>query len=142
MVGTCKLSGCGRPALSLHGAAANDNLAAIESLIAAGAEVNARDEGGLTPLHRAAWPNDNPAIIGALVAAGAEVNARGGDGLTPLHVAATATASPAIIEALLDAGADATARDAEGKTPWDYDRENEALRGTDAWWRLREGGLD
>ena len=75
MVGTCKLSGRGRPALSLHGAAANDNLAAIEALIAAGAEVNARDEGGLTPLHRAAWPNDNPAIIETLVAAGAAIKA-------------------------------------------------------------------
>jgi len=74
VVGTCKLSGCGRPALSLHGAAANDNLAAIESLIAAGAEVNARDGDGFTP---------SPAIIEALLDAGADATARDAKGKTP-----------------------------------------------------------
>ena len=45
-------------------------------------------------------------------------------------------------KALLAAGADASARDGEGKAPWDYAQENEALRGTDALWRLREGSLE
>ena len=61
---------------------------------------------------------------------------------TPLHYAARFSRNPAVIETLLEAGADASARDNEGKIPWDYAQENEALRGTDAWWRLREGGLE
>jgi len=65
--------------------------------------------------------------------AGAEVNARDGDGDTPLHNAARFNDNPAVITALLDAGAYAAARDDEGKIPWDYVKERDALRGSDAW---------
>ena len=30
------------------------------------------------------------------------------------------------------------ALDLDGKIPWDYAKENEALKGTDAYWRLNE----
>ena len=59
--------------------------------------------------------------------------------MTPLHIAAKANSDPTIITILLDAGADAAARDRKGKTPWDYARESESLKGTDAYWRLNEG---
>ena len=120
----------------------NDDPATIAGLIAAGADLGAREKRFLaTPLHLAARYNKNPLIAATLVKAGAEVDSRNRRNSTPLHLAVRFN-EPAVIEALLDAGADATARDAEGKTPWDYAQENEALRGTDAWWRLREGGLD
>ena len=126
----------------LHRAAGfNPNPAIITALIAAGAEVNARDEGGLTPLHDAAWYNDNPAVIEALVVAGAEVNAQAANGWTPLHLAtyeATSTTNPAVVTTLLDAGADATVRSENGQTPWDHAQDNEALKGTDAYWRLND----
>ena len=121
----------------LHNAAWFDpNPAVIEALLDAGAEVNARAEGGWTPLHRAAWFSDNPAVVEVLLDAGADVNARDEDGYTPLHNAAWFDPNPAVIEALLDAGAEVNARDEGGWTPWDFAKDREALKGTNAYRRL------
>ena len=107
----------------LHDAASKGNLAIVEVLVAAGADVNAR----------------NPAVIRTLVTAGADVNARSKYDGTPLHWAAQFSNDPAVIEVLLEAGADADVLDTRGKTPWDYAQDNEALEGSDAYHRLREG---
>lgn len=137
----------GNDATPLHAAVAyNTNLAIVPAIIRvlldAGADVNDQDLLGFTPLHLATFrTRPDPAVIEALLDAGADVNAQ--EDLyswTPLHYAARFSRNPAVLEALLEAGADASARDSEGKIPWDYAQENEALRGTDAWWRLREGG--
>ncbi len=117
--------GSGTPSLTL-----------IKALLAAGADVNFQDEDGLTPLYRAIAESNSLAIVEILLAAGAWVNI---PGLSPLHFAAGTSDNPAVVAALLDAGADVAARDGDGKTPWDYAQDNEALRGTDIWWRLREG---
>ena len=122
----------------------------IAALLAAGADVNAQSKYGCTPLHDLAQ-RDNPAVVALLVYAGAQVNARCSvlwvsgrvdRGATPLHLAAGHSDNPAVVEVLLNAGTDASAWDYDGKTPWDYVQENEALRGTDAWWRLREGSIE
>ena len=56
---------------------------------AVGAELEARDEDGNTPLHWAAAKyNENPAVVQVLLAAGAELEVRDKDGVTPLHRAA------------------------------------------------------
>ena len=68
--------------------------------------------------------------------AGADVNARDERGRTPLHWAAHYTETPAVIATLLDAGADAKAKDFRGSTPWDLAKDNDKLKGTDAYWRL------
>ena len=47
-----------------------------------------------------------------------------------------------VIAALIEAGDDLGARDEAGKTPFDYAKDNEALRGTDAYWRLNEGRFE
>ncbi len=78
------------------------------------------------------------ADVAALLDAGADPNARSGDGSTPLHVVAARTENPKVITALLDAGADPNALDFADNIPWDYARENEALKGTDAYWRLND----
>lgn len=50
-----------------------------ELLIAAGADVNARDNGGNTPLHLATAPE----VAQVLIRHGADVNARNGEGKLP-----------------------------------------------------------
>ena len=98
----------------LHVAAGNENRAATEALLAAGADVAARDDGDKTPLHWAAWNNEIPAVTEALLAAGANLEARDEDGNTPLHLAANfgegSRHAGAAIEALLEAGANEEAR--------------------------------
>ena len=61
--------------------------AVVEVLLAAGSSVEARSDGGWTPLHRAAARNQNPAGTEVLLAAGADVTERTDDGRTPLDLA-------------------------------------------------------
>ena len=89
----------------------------VQAAIKAGANVNARDEAGWTPLQRAAFKNPNPKVITILLKAGADVNARDEDGLTPLHLAAVANSNTEVITALLEAGADVNSRAEYGSTP-------------------------
>jgi hypothetical protein len=42
------------------------------------------------------------------------------------------------VKMMLKAGADASHKDTFGKTAWDYAKKNEALKGTDAYWMLRD----
>ena len=58
----------------------------IQPLLAAGADVMARDVSGSTPLHWAAL-HDAPASIQALLAAGADAKAKDKDGETPWALA-------------------------------------------------------
>ena len=78
------------------------------------------------------------ADVSRCLRAGANVNARDEDGLTPLHAATAFSKTPAIVDALLKGGANVNARDRAGKMPFDYVKENSALKGTDAYWRLNE----
>ena len=94
--------------------------ATVQDCLGAGADPNARDVFGLTPLHRAAEISQTPAVITALVNAGADPNARterpSAYGFTPLHLAAFGQ-TPAVVTALLNAGADPNARTGSGNTP-------------------------
>ena len=87
----------------------------IKKLIQHGAEINARDPGGATPL---IWAADggNAKIIRLLAGYGAEVNARDNQGAGALMWAAY-RGNAAAIRSLIEAGADINARDAEGHTP-------------------------
>ena len=71
------LVGAGQPVTGrrLHDAAANDDMAAIRTLLAAGADIDARDQAGRTPLLTATRAN-NVRAAEALIAAGADVNAK------------------------------------------------------------------
>ena len=62
-------------------------------------DVNARDEEGLTPLHRAAR-DGRKAVAELLIAKGANVNAANENGETPLHLAAQ-MAHEAVAELLI-----------------------------------------
>jgi ankyrin repeat protein len=103
----------GPPETSVADAAMRDDLSAVRSLIADGADVNAAQGDGMTALHWAAdLGNDEIATI--LIASGAnlEAHTRIGD-LTPLLIAAEAGSGP-VVRALLEAGARADARSSVG----------------------------
>ena len=94
------------------------SLKMVLKMLDRGAEANARDEWGFTPLHFAAAFNDDPDVVTALVEAGADLNARDKEwGATPLHWAAWSNDNPGVIIALLDGGADPNSRDARESTP-------------------------
>lgn len=100
--------------------------------------MDARDENGLTPLHRAAAFNSNPEIIQALVRLGADINARNKYDWTPLHLAAFKNPNPQVVLVLLDLGADPKARTSDGKTAWDLIQKNPKLKNTPAYWKLND----
>ncbi|TDU28387.1 ankyrin repeat protein [Panacagrimonas perspica] len=83
---------------------------AVAAVLAAGADPNAANDRGFTPLHFAAT-TDCTDCVKALIAAGANVGTRRIGGKTPLHFS-SATALPL----LLAAGADLKVRDDDGRT--------------------------
>ena len=84
-------------------------LADVKKLLAAGANVNARDEDGYSPLHRAVTHSNKPEVIYALLDAGANVNART-DGFFGIF----------------------------GKTPLELIERNEALKYTPVRWEMHD----
>ena len=91
-------------------------VADVSRCLKAGAEVNARDKFGRTPLHWAATYSNSPAVVTALLKAGAEVSTRGRKkGLMPIHAAAYSRL-PQIVTVLAQAGADVNAGMEDGTT--------------------------
>lgn len=70
----------------LHLAATNPDVTAVKALLAAGADVNARDMDNNTPLHMAAYTNRVEAAK-VLLEAGADVNVVSTGGRTPMAMA-------------------------------------------------------
>lgn len=103
-----------------------DKVERMASLIASGADVNATNHLGQTPLHLAAndiglWDNNDPpanAPFQLLIYSRANVNAQDNQGLTPLEMVALSDSSfrKEATRALLDAGANPNLRDKQGRT--------------------------
>ena len=105
-------------------------------MLQAGANLEARAEGGLTSLHWAARFERNAETIEVLLqAAGANLEARAEGGLTPLHWAANFGDSETI-EVLLQEGADAKALTSDGELPFDL------LKKTDGYWKLYQARFE
>jgi ankyrin repeat protein len=104
--------------------------ATIACLIRAGADPNATDKSGVTPIHRAVRTR-SAAAVEALLAGGAEPRCRNASGATPLHLAVQNTGASnsgtahaidqqrRIIELLLEAGARPQDKDGNGKAVLD-----------------------
>jgi ankyrin repeat protein len=93
---------------ALHSAVENDDLTAVRLFLLVGADANAVDGFGKTPVALAAM-NGNGPILDALVKAGGNPNGSSANGLTMLMLAARA--STAATRALVDGGAVVNARD-------------------------------
>ena len=96
-------------------AAENGDIGEVNELIAGGAEVNAINEDGETPLHVAAEMGDIVAIQ-QLITAKADVNAKDKYGKRALHLASLGGHTE-IVESLIAAGADVNIVDGSGQTP-------------------------
>lgn len=93
--------------------------AALEFLMAQGADANSTAANGMTPLHIAAYHGFTEGGK-ILLDKRANPNARGGQyGTTPLHAAANG-GHPEFIALLIARGADPNARDNQGNTPLIY----------------------
>jgi cytohesin len=100
---------------SIQVAASVGNIEAVKQHLAAGADVNAKDDWGMTPLHRTAEMGRKE-IAELLIAKGADVNAQSDMG-TPLHLAA-GFGHKEIVELLIANGADVNAKGGDvGLTP-------------------------
>lgn len=107
-------------------AARSGDIKRVQSLISSGADVNSKNEDGLTPLHVAAV-RGREAIVKLLIEQDADVTTKNKDGQTLLHHVAR-EGHVNIVELLLDSGADLSAKDNAKRTPLNY-----ALR-----WRKRD----
>ncbi len=95
-------------------AAAYGSLDAMRLLVAAGAEVNAANALGATPL---LVSMAEPEKVRFLIDHGADVNARSKMGRTPLWIAAATDGASGTVKLLLDRGANPAVRDEMQSTP-------------------------
>ena len=84
-IATVLLVGCGPkpPDISIHEAAFDGNIEAVQLHLAAGTDVNAKTDIGSTPLHPATY-SGHKEIVELLIAKGADVNAKMTTDETPL----------------------------------------------------------
>jgi len=110
------------PDISIQKAALDGNIVAIKQHLAAGTDVNAKDDQyGVTPLHDAAGKGHKE-VAELLIAKGADVSAKNNRGFTPLHHAATKK----LAELLITEGADVSAKTNRGMTPL-YNADNKEI---------------
>ncbi|KAK9400702.1 tankyrase-2 [Crotalus adamanteus] len=107
----------GRQSTPLHFAAGYNRVSVVEYLLQYGADVHAKDKGGLVPLHNAC-SYGHYEVAELLVKHGAVVNVADLWKFTPLHEAA-AKGKYEICKLLLQHGADPTKKNRDGNTPLD-----------------------
>ncbi|XP_050293322.1 poly [ADP-ribose] polymerase tankyrase [Anthonomus grandis grandis] len=113
----------GRHSTPLHFAAGYNRVPVVDFLLRQGADVHAKDKGGLVPLHNAC-SYGHYEVTELLVKHGASVNVADLWKFTPLHEAA-AKGKYEIVKLLLKHGADPSKKNRDGHTPLDLVREDD-----------------
>jgi hypothetical protein len=114
--GTAAGGGEASLAQRLMRAATTGDASAVRALLEQGADPNAADPSGLTPLMAAAFSGQERTLSLLLASGRASVDARDASGYTALMFACNA-GQPACAWALIGAGADVNARDKDDSTP-------------------------
>lgn len=102
----------------LHDAVSKNDIKEIDSLLKEGADIEATDEYGKTPLFVAVFQN-NVELVTFLLEKGANTEAKDKNGNTPLNVrhVIISLANDAMIKLLLTHGAKVNTTDSQGETP-------------------------
>jgi superfamily II DNA or RNA helicase len=98
----------------------------VDQLLGMGANINAQDSSGKTPLHHAVI-NNHQSLVEFLLKRGADPNIKDHQGKTPLFYAVENN-WPTLIAILLQHGSDLNLRDAQGRTPLHYAVETGRLK--------------
>ena len=96
----------------LHNASVNGYVKIVKALILLGAQVEAKDNFGKTPLHFASYAD----VAKCLIQNGAKMDAKDENGETPLYIA-SAEGRAEIVKCLIKMGAKIEAKDNLGQTP-------------------------
>jgi ankyrin repeat protein len=105
---------------ALHFAAQSKNVLVVDVLVRAGADVNAKADGDVTPLMLSVDMGfGDPEIALRLIRAGADVQAADTNGDTALIIATTES-SLDVVKALLEKGANPNAKGLHGETALNY----------------------
>lgn len=114
-----------------------NDVAAVQEALAAGADLHARNEAGLSPLMSAVSSGASTAVIETLLEAGANINDQAASGTTALMLAA-GMGTPAQVIYLLNAGADPTPTDTQGRNAAELALTNPQVRTSGVYPRLAE----
>ena len=102
---------------ALKGAVITENIGAVKQHLAAGVDVNWKDETGETALHWVARPG-HKVLAELFISKGVNVNATNYNRMTPLHLAAMWNNKETIV-LLIAKGADVNTKDVSDRTPLD-----------------------
>ena len=112
----------GRSGIStLHSVAYYGDLEMIQVLLDYGADVNAKESTGCTPLNftlKYHFKDLDPRVVPFLLERGSDPNVQANDGLTPLY-RASVSGRIEIVHVLVEHGASVEVQDRQGKTPVD-----------------------
>jgi len=105
---------------TLHNACSTGHVDVVKLLLENGADIELRNNGGLTPLHIACFTGGNVEIVKILLAKGSSIIALDNERRNPLHIACYRSNNIDTIRILLENGTDLTIKDIYGKVPTDY----------------------